>query len=589
MYQNQKISTRYPNGVFRKIILLGCLLSALLQPPVQAQIYDIDWGKEIYYRVTRPDSLFLNLKQQYNQALQNGNDTAQGMILGKMGTLCFHMGQFPQALEYYLDATQLFKKINRPNDLAYNYIDLGILYYYNRDTFRANDYFQQALSMFRKQSDTRGLALTYGNIGFSFEKKQSYDSAYHYQTLALQASQATHDTLRIAKIYENIGSIHEDLEQYDSAMFYFNRSLSLYDHASDKIARIEVLNNIGDVYRKTNRYRQALTYSFAAINISKEVDELYQLSSGYRDVAKAYSLWNQQDSAFYYLELSRKYLLDIYSRESSQQMAFLEAQNDVRKKNEEIERLNNTRQIDRVITIAISIIVLLIIVLALVMWNRQKLKIRNERSLNDQHKKISETRSRLMEAELKTRYLEEEKLKSQLLAEQLEKEKLDTQLRNNALEETLLKEQIEVKTKELSTNTLHVIQKNQLLEQLKTQIETLVSDDKRDQKKQLKQLLTLINQNFNNETYWEEFKHTFEQIHQSFFSALKEVCPDLSASELRLVCLLKMNMNSGDMATMLGISSDSLRVARYRLRKKLNLEQGGNLVAFLQNLQAQPA
>lgn len=567
-----------------RIILLCWLLLAGAYQPVQAQIYDIDWGKENYHQILRPDSLFLNLKQQYNQALQNGNDSEQGILLGRMGELCFHMGQFPQALEYYLDATQRFRKMKLQNNLAYNYIDLGILYYYNRDTFRANDYFQQALAMFRKQSDARGLALTYGNIGFSFEKKHVYDSAYHYQLLALAAYRTSQDTLRIAKIYENIGSIHEDLGHYDSAMRYFNRSLELYAHSPENVARIEVLNNIGDIYRKTNQYKQALVYSFAAIKISEELDELYQLSSGYRDVAKAYSLLNQHDSAFYYLELSRKYLLDIYSRESSKQMAFLEAQDDARKKNEEIERLHNAQQINRVTTISIIIIVLLIIVLAMVMWNRQKLKIRNERHLSAQHQKILEARSQLMEADLKARYLEEEKLKSKLLAEQLEKEKLDTQLRNNALEETLLKEQIEVKTKELSTNALHVIQKNQLLEQLKTQIEALVNDDKRDQKKPLKQLLTLINQNFNNESYWEEFKNTFEQIHQPFFEELKKVCPDLSASELRLVSLLKMNMNSNDMATMLGISSDSLRVARYRLRKKLNLEQGGNLVAFLQNL-----
>jgi DNA-binding CsgD family transcriptional regulator len=584
MHQDKNTNRGYPQNAFHKLVILFYLLVAGFQQPAQAQIYDIDWGNEGYHRITRPDSLFLHLKQQYNIALQKGNDAAQGITLEKMGELCFHMGQFPQALEYYLDATKCFRKTNDANRLAYSYLDIGILSYYNRDTFRANDYFQQALAMFRKQSDAHGLALTYGNIGFSFEKKQAYDSAYHYQMLALQAYRGSKDTSRLAKIYENIGSIYEDLEQYDSAMHYFNKSLELYEQSPEKAARIEVLNNIGDIYRKTNRYRQALTYSFTAIKISHELDELYQLSSGYRDVAKAYSLMNQHDSAFFYLELSRKYLLDIYSRESSQQMAFLEVQDDARKKNEEIERLHNAQQISRIITFAIVVIVLLVIILVWVMWNRQQLKIRNERSLNEQHKKILETRGQLMEADLKAHHLEEEQLKSQLLAGQLEKEKLDTQLKNNMLEETLLKEQIEVKTRELSTNTLHVIQKNQLLEQLKNQIEVLVNDDKRDQKKQLKQLLTLINQNFNNESYWVEFKNTFEQIHHSFFEELKKVCPDLSASELRLVCLLKMNMNSGDMATILGISPDSLRVARYRLRKKLNIEQGSNLMAFLQNL-----
>jgi DNA-binding CsgD family transcriptional regulator len=53
---------------------------------------------------------------------------------------------------------------------------------------------------------------------------------------------------------------------------------------------------------------------------------------------------------------------------------------------------------------------------------------------------------------------------------------------------------------------------------------------------------------------------------------------------MRLIALLKVNMDSKDIAGLLGISNDSLRVARYRLRKKLNLEQGDNLSTFIQAL-----
>jgi len=38
------------------------------------------------------------------------------------------------------------------------------------------------------------------------------------------------------------------------------------------------------------------------------------------------------------------------------------------------------------------------------------------------------------------------------------------------------------------------------------------------------------------------------------------------------------------MATLLGISQDSLRVSRYRLKKKLNLENGESLTGFVQSM-----
>jgi DNA-binding CsgD family transcriptional regulator len=100
----------------------------------------------------------------------------------------------------------------------------------------------------------------------------------------------------------------------------------------------------------------------------------------------------------------------------------------------------------------------------------------------------------------------------------------------------------------------------------------------------LKQLISLISFNNNQDKNWYDFRIVFERVHENFFERLKKHSTALTSSELRLVALLKMNLSSADMATLLGISPDSLRISRYRLRKKLNLEEGENLSAFLQRL-----
>ncbi len=532
----------------------------------------------------KPDSTFLYYKQQYTAALQEKDQLKQANALHEMGEICFHLGHYAQALEYYLEATPLFEKAGEAGLLADNYNNLGILYFYNRDTFQAKQCYAKAMQLYAKAKSNAGAAITYGKLGHLFEKKQQYDSALYYQHLALQAYKSTADKHGMAKIFENLGSIHEDLQHYDTAMQYFRKANDLYTSTGDRVGNIEVLNNIGDVYRKTGHIADGLKYSRFAVEQAIATNEQYQLSAGYRDLAKGYNLLGRNDSAFYYLELSRKYLLDIYSQESSKQMAFLQAQYDSEKQNNEIRSLQNARKITTVVTIAIVVIIILLVVLGISIINRQKLKMQNERAISEQNKHILETQNRLMEMELKSGKLEEDKLKTELINRQLEKDKLDAELKTRELEETHLKQQIEVKTKELSTQALHVIQKNQLLESLHNHLEEMIKDDKRDQKRQLKQLSLQINQNFNNETYWADFRNTFEQVHQSFFDQLKLVAPDLSAAELRLVSLLKMNMGSADISTMLGISQDSLRVSRYRLRKKLNLEQGENLYAFLQNI-----
>jgi len=102
--------------------------------------------------------------------------------------------------------------------------------------------------------------------------------------------------------------------------------------------------------------------------------------------------------------------------------------------------------------------------------------------------------------------------------------------------------------------------------------------------RELQQLIQQITLNFNHEQYWNEFRETFGQVHQQFFDHLKAHCEDLTGNDLRLLSLIKLNLASGDIATLLGISQDSLRVSRYRLKKKLSLNNGESLTAFVHSL-----
>ncbi|MEJ7684517.1 MAG: hypothetical protein WKG06_43050 [Segetibacter sp.] len=65
---------------------------------------------------------------------------------------------------------------------------------------------------------------------------------------------------------------------------------------------------------------------------------------------------------------------------------------------------------------------------------------------------------------------------------------------------------------------------------------------------------------------------------------MREKFPDLSPAELRLLILTKLNLSAREMANMLGISIDAIRKSRYRLRKKLNLEEESNLEELIQQV-----
>ncbi|GGG99964.1 tetratricopeptide repeat protein [Mucilaginibacter phyllosphaerae] len=499
-----------------------------------------------------PDSALLILKKFYADAIDKKDALTEGVCLQQMGKICYNQGHYAQALEFYLHADKVFTSLNNTNLLAANMSEMGVLYYYNKQFNKARASYNKALIIYKQNRNLKGQAEVFGNIGHLYEKSHRYDSAFYYQRLALNYYTQVNYKQGAAKIYENLGSIYEDLAKYDSAYTSFNRSLQLYKEDHNEIGAIEVVNNLGDILRKTGRYAQSIVQTRRAMAMAQETGNIYQLATCSKDLGRAYELMNRMDSAYHYAELSRKYSLDVYSKDGVSQTAFLQVLYDMNKKSDEISRLNNIRKINRIIGVAVVVVAVLLIALGIVVFSRQRLKIKDQNALARQ----KEAQHNLMQLQLKNQQLEEESLKQQL----------------------------EIKSRELSAHTLNLIKNNQFLEHLRSTLQAMVKEDKRDQKKQMQQLILQINESFNHEQHWKEFTTAFEQVHQQFFNNIKKYSSELTSADMRLIALLRINLDSADIATLLGISTDSLRVSRYRLRKKLNIPQGDNLTAFIQTL-----
>jgi tetratricopeptide (TPR) repeat protein len=485
-----------------------------------------------------PDAAFLQIKRVLKDAQKNGDQYTTAVCYTQIGELFYDQAAYSQALDNYYKADHLFRKGDYALELASNLNSIGETYYYNRQYDIALKSFQESLSLYKKLQDKSGMANSYGFIGQTYEKTKDYRQAFTYQQLALREFKKLKDQTGIAKIYENLGSIYEDKFQLDSALKYFRLSFDLNKNHGDKTAQIEIVNNIGDVYRKTGQYATSLVYARKAANMAKELDEPYQHASAYRDLSKTYELMGKHDSAYYYSEAGRGIFMRIFSEDNRKQLLLLQTLFEIEQKDNAITQLENDRQRNRLITIGALVIIILLISLGASIISRQRLKIKSEQQLNEQNINLYEAQ----------------------------------------------KKDLELKSKELTTHTLHLIQKNQLLEELKSKLNSMVKDDKRDQRKELKQLITLINFSSNLDKNWDDFRIIFESVYEHFFDSLKKHADNLTAADFRLVALLKMNLNSADISTLLGISQDSLRISRYRLRKKLHLQEGEKLSTFIQNL-----
>lgn len=148
-------------------------------------------------------------------------------------------------------------------------------------------------------------------------------------------------------------------------------------------------------------------------------------------------------------------------------------------------------------------------------------------------------------------------------------------------ENELLQSNLEARDKELTTKTLAQIQNQETIISLVKDLEGIREKNKDEAiDKLIGGLIHKLSVN-NSEANWEEFRIYFEEVHSNFFKGILAYCPNLTQNEIRICALLRLNFSTKDISSITHQSPRSVDVARYRLRKKLNLSQEDNLTGFL--------
>ena len=80
---------------------------------------------------------------------------------------------------------------------------------------------------------------------------------------------------------------------------------------------------------------------------------------------------------------------------------------------------------------------------------------------------------------------------------------------------------------------------------------------------------------------WEVFKLRFNEVHQDFFTDLREKHPELTNSEVKYLAYLKIKLSGFQIGTLLNVSKDAIKKKRYRIRKKLRLDGSLSLEEFV--------
>ncbi len=160
-------------------------------------------------------------------------------------------------------------------------------------------------------------------------------------------------------------------------------------------------------------------------------------------------------------------------------------------------------------------------------------------------------------------------------------------LKKNQLEreqrEMIFKQQLDFKKKELTSQTLHLVQKNSFIQEINDKLEEIKRTPERYAVELNKLLLTLRRQAGEDKT-WEVFKSYFSEVHNDFDQQLRSIAPEVTENDIRLASFLRMNLTTKEIASLLNVLPESVAKSKYRLKKKLGLPKEQDLNTYLSTL-----
>lgn len=166
-------------------------------------------------------------------------------------------------------------------------------------------------------------------------------------------------------------------------------------------------------------------------------------------------------------------------------------------------------------------------------------------------------------------------------------EKIDLLEQNKEDESVRFVDELEFKNKELMDMAISIIQKNDFLIKLKKQVmqfKVSLQDGNKVGLKEFNQLTLQINQNLSIDKDRETFHLQAEQLNFEFYKKLMERFPNLTPNEKRLCTLLRLNLSTKEIASLLNITPKSVEMNRYRLRKKMNVNKDEKLSEIIREL-----
>lgn len=447
-----------------------------------------------------------------------------------------------ESYKEYKKSLCYFTKVDDTLNIANTCVTIGNIFQQLGKPNKAYDYLHCADSLYKLCNQKTYRIKNRLNIANVLSDKGERKKAIQTLLWITRQECVKNDTAFMLQVYASLSSSVNNITQRE---FYSRKAYRLAKNYGDEDLLMQASVNMGFTYINMNKGDSALLFYRKVWNNLQRNKNSRLFLPALNGMANSFRMQERWDSAYIYLNAAMMFqdslrkagnLSEVYRQESRAAIDNYEAT---------LARQQAEARLHRIVLILILAVVVLVCGFACYgFWSQRRKALAKKR------------------------------------IQELENKELATRLKNEELQFEL---EMDSKNRELVSNSLMLIEKNQMLDELLQRIDN-GGDAGQIAKRTVMELKNQIRAHVNEEDEWRNFRTHFEQVHPGFFKRLKDLYPNLTEYELRLCAYIRTGMYGKQIAMMLSVQPESIKKSRTRLRKKLQLRPEDSLEDFLRNM-----
>lgn len=262
-------------------------------------------------------------------------ENIEGIMYRIRGKAFYFRGKYEEAGRDFDQSVRLLSG-KETNELGTTFIEQAKLYRKVKMYPQAIETYQRALDIFKKNNDDNNVATVLNEWGVVYEMMEDYPKAVRFYRESLELKEKLKDTLGIAYANSFLSNIYLLTNNLREAENYAQKALTLFRKLGDPFPVASVSADLSAVYIRKKDYHQAVKLLKYSSDIAQEMHNRDLLSQNYARMAEVYTLLSDYKTAFEYYRQSASLKDSLFLESSQQTIADLNVQYETSVKNQRI-------------------------------------------------------------------------------------------------------------------------------------------------------------------------------------------------------------------------------------------------------------